>query len=460
MRRRLYLFPALIPLAELLPWLLSALGAVAGVAGFSFKDFRQTHRAKFTAFVVLCFVAAGGIVVYAMPEPEVRHEGTKLLDSAELPKAVLHRDVKPSPVPPPAEKFGEARRWHVKEQILASPVMAGGWLVTAGYDGGINAYDPVTGDEIWTTDVNEPVLAFTTDDSGIVYAGEGLHTTRVSGLSAIRGKDGKILWQREFLGHVEEPPAVHPDLDIVVTGSGPGSIWALDIDSGRVKWHQDIGHMDSRPLVRDGVVYVHAKSDAENSQGYLFALRLDDGKELWKAPLPGQPWGEPQMHKDGKTILTTTGIGQIGLNKETDEGWAHAVSREDGKILWTQPLADMPLQPAHYIAETDAFVSTLKNGDVVAMAAVDGKVVWTAKIGGDVQSVASLTTHLAKPLLAVTSYDGEFTVIRATDGAVLARRLVPKGSTSSPLIVDDRAYVATPYDVTVFEGMAALAATP
>lgn len=228
MRRRLYLFPALIPLAELLPWLLSALGAVAGVAGFSFKDFRQQHRTAFIAFIVVCFAAAGGIAVYAMPEPEVRYEGTKLLESAELPKTVLHRNVKPTPLPPPAEKFAEARRWHVKEQILATPVMAGGWLVTAGYDGGINAYDPVTGEEIWTTDLDEPVLAFTDDGEGNIYAGEGLHTTRVSGLSAIRGRDGKVLWQREFLGHVEEPPAVHPGLGIVVTGSGPGSIWVLE----------------------------------------------------------------------------------------------------------------------------------------------------------------------------------------------------------------------------------------
>lgn len=461
MKRRLYLFPALLPLVEIVPWLLTALGAVAGLAGFSFGAFWGKHRGGILAFGLLCFIAAGATVAANRPDKVVREEGSQLIAESQLPKAVmLSNDVPSVAEDNRAKKFDEVRKQRVKKQILATPLMVDGMLLIATYKGTVEAYDPQNGAALWSVALKEPILAFTADKNGIVYAGEGLHTAKVSGLTAIRATDGKVLWRREFLGHVEEPPAVLPEEGLVVTGSGPASIWALDIDDGDVEWHTDIGHMDSRSLVYDGVVYAHAKKDEDNAQGFFHALDADDGEVLWQIPLPGQPWGEPVLHKDRKTILTTSGIGQIGLNKETDAGWAHAISVDDKKIIWTKELQNMPLQPGLYIAEQDIIIETLKNGGLVALNAKDGSVVWNATVGASIQSVATLIMHLKVPLVAVTSFDGVFSILRASDGVELARRMVPKGTTSSPLVTGDKVYVATPYDITVFSGLVALAETP
>jgi len=60
----LFFFPALLPLAALLPWLLTALGGVAALASFSLPSFWRKYRRALTVFAVLCVAAGAGTYMY------------------------------------------------------------------------------------------------------------------------------------------------------------------------------------------------------------------------------------------------------------------------------------------------------------------------------------------------------------------------------------------------------------
>jgi outer membrane protein assembly factor BamB len=72
----------------------------------------------------------------------------------------------------------------------------------------------------------------------------------------------------------------------VYSGSADGTVWALDAESGAVRWHaQQADAYDSTVAALEaGVVYVHA-NDRSHSHTVLNALRASDGALLWHQTL-------------------------------------------------------------------------------------------------------------------------------------------------------------------------------
>ena len=446
----LFFFPALLPLAALLPWLLTALGGVAALASFSLPVFLRKYRWALALFAGLCVAAGAGMYMYHRPPQSLIDHGTRPAPAVYAPVAAAAA-VTP-PVPAAATAF--ATLWHIEtqRQVLSTPVLSGGMLVYGTFNNTIEAVARDSGAPAWTLPVQNPVFAMIAAPDGTVYAGEGLHETAAASLIALNAENGRVRWAREFLGHLEGEAAFDPARHRVFISAGPGGLWALDSRDGAVLWHAALGHIDSRALVHGDVVYVPANTDEKNDRTFFHALDAATGAVLWRVPQPGKPWGSPLLDRGGKIILTTTGDGQIGVEKNTDKGWAHGLSL-DGKTLWEAALPGMALQPSLYIAATDMLVHTTKNGFIVAQSARDGKIMWQEKVAAEFQAPAVY----GNGVLAAVDFDGTFTVRDAATGKMLLTRTVDNQSTSSPVIDGDIVYVVGAYGITAFTGLHTLA---
>lgn len=450
---RLYFFPAFLPLIELVPWLLTVIAALAGMAGFS----RLKYKKYILVLASLCFVTAGGALIHAMPDKEIVDNGTRLLAPDKFPVAEFY-DQAAEFVPRQAISFGEIWTRPLKKQVLSTPVVAGNLLVFGSFENSVEALSLQTGKAVWSLPQDAPVFSLTGDTEGVIYVGEGLHHTQAAFLSAIEARTGAVLWRREFLGHIEEAVTLSADKNRLWLGTGPGGVWSLDARDARVVWHRALGHIDSEPLVHDGVLYVPAQADESRQETKFFALNARNGKTLWQLDQPGQPWGSPVFDGPTKTILTSTGLGQIGVSKSTDKGWAQAVTT-DGKLRWQTDLPGMPLQPPAHIPEDGIIIHTIKNGEIFALNTADGSIVWKTRVGADTQAPATLVTGFGVPMLAVTTYEGILSIHNALTGDVLARRNVGKFSTSSPVVSGDALYVAGAHVITAFGGLHSLTET-
>jgi outer membrane protein assembly factor BamB len=145
-------------------------------------------------------------------------------------------------------------------------------------------------------------------------------------------------------------------------------------------------------------------------------------------------------------------MGQIGVKRDTDIGWAQGVSMA-GQLLWESPLPSMPIQPAAYIADVDIFINTTKSGDVIALNAKDGSPLWRAKVGDDVQAAGTLFKAGTKWMYAVTSADGNFALLDAKTGADIKRLTVDKYCTSSPVFANGILYVTTAHRIMAYTGL-------
>lgn len=451
---RLYIFPALIPLVEILPWLLTAVGAMAGATQLAFW---QRHRKKVIVFALLCFLGAGGVYAWSESNKPSEEEGSRLLAAADM-STVTHLEGAPAGGPPPGKKYDSFEAlWTVKtkNETLATPFMAGDFMLVGTFQGTIDARARAGGKLLWSLKKREPVFTNPVVANGVVYVGEGLHTAPAAALTAFSVTDGKPLWERQFRSHVESDARLDAENNRLFTCAGEEGLWALRMDDGAVLWRAKVGHTDATPLLLDGVLYVSAQPEEGKTGAALSALDPDSGDVDWKTALPGNTMGSPREGPDD-AILLATAIGQVGPEQPDDRGWSHAVSRK-GKVLWTAELPGMPLPEASVLQQEGLVIHTLKNGEVVALRVKDGSRAWRVKLGKAIYAPSALRADVMPPLLATITKEGAVVLTNAEDGTEIRRFNMKKGGYAAPVFYDDMLYVTTPKSITAYGGVNLLA---
>ncbi len=276
-------------------------------------------------------------------------------------------------------------------------------------------------------------------------------------------KSGKLLWERELSRGV---PAVKrhtksshatataaTDGERIVVFFGSEGLHCLDMD-GNVLWSKKFGVLDAgyyqvpeaqwefgnSPVIHEGEVIVLA--DVQKG-GFLAALRLEDGKELWRVERQDVPtWGAP-------LVVTTGQKTQIVVN-----GWRHAggYDFETGAELWrVNGGGDIPVPSPVY--GDGRFYLTSAHGPLAPVYAVaEGRRGETNLTADEADGLAWVTqrkgAYMATPLLLdgllyVVRWNGIVVCLNAETGAVVYEERLPPGAyTASPVGGDGKLYLA------------------
>ena len=155
-----------------------------------------------------------------------------------------------------------------------------GQVIFPGGNGIIYGLDADTGETIWQFDCNPK-------DSEWILGGRG---TRNNIMSTPVVYDNKV-----FIGVGQDPEH----------GEAPGHFWVIDatgtgdVTDTNVVWHRggpDFYRTMSTAAIDDGIVYISSLS------GFLHALDVDTGEELWTFDAFAAVWGSPFV-ADGKVYI-------------------------------------------------------------------------------------------------------------------------------------------------------------
>ena len=239
-------------------------------------------------------------------------------------------------------------------------------IYAASAAGKIIRFDPVTGDEVWSTDTKNRL-------SGGVGVGEGLIL-----VGTFKGKilaydaNGNQLWESTVTSEVLSPPKIHDG--VVVVRTGEGRIFGLDAADGKRKWiYQDsIPSLTVRNfagvLVKGGGVFVGFPG------GKLVAIKIDDGKIAWEAAV-SKPKGVTELERitdvtslpvaDDRQICAVAYKGRLSCFEVMNGNpiWMREVSSSAGLTMDNKYV---------YVSEDD--------GAVVAYDKNNGTVIWKKKI--------------------------------------------------------------------------------
>jgi outer membrane protein assembly factor BamB len=210
------------------------------------------------------------------------------------------------------------------EYFLSSPAIADNKVYFGSAEGLIYAVDEASGKVVWTCKTNGRVRSTPTISDNTIYCGsyDGY-------MYALNSKTGEIKWKFETDGvhlnsdssgwdriSIDSKPVMAGE--IMVFGSRDGNVYALNKETGDVKWKFTHGPTwaVSSPSVSDNTVFIGW------SDNFLFsAIDLQTGKEKWN-------------YKAGYYIYTSPLIINKAVFTGSHDGNLYCFDKETGRKNW------------------------------------------------------------------------------------------------------------------------------
>lgn len=227
------------------------------------------------------------------------------------------------------------------DRVVSSPVLHEKALYFGGDDGNIYAVEAETGKQIWKRPTGGPVPSTPAVANGMVYAG-----SYDGKFYALNAQTGAIKWkfatggERRFEAkgiHGLEPKTqtIADQFDVFLSspvlaqgavyfGSGDGHLYALDANSGDLKWKFKTGDViHASPAYADGVLFVGSWDR------YFYAVDAATGKEKWRF----QGGVDPLIHNQvgfQSSAAVVDGVVYVGCRDSN----LYALEAATGKEKW------------------------------------------------------------------------------------------------------------------------------
>jgi len=349
--------------------------------------------------------------------------------------------------------------------------------------GSIFCLDADTGQQRWYTDLvvdpdsgeemefkgffSSPAISA---DGKYLVIGQGLHSESDCQLVCLEADSGKLRWLVPTPLHIEGSPAIEGD--VVIAGAGaievgpdhkpagdpagvghPGYVLAVRLSDGKELWQHRVNDPESSPVVDRGIAYIGSGINGSK----VVALRIETDEELQQKGLDRVVWEVDTPYPATGTVTLADDLLLIGCGKgdyvfaaPDPAGVVLALDRATGEVRWQQQVDDAVLGPI--AAGHGKAVCPVRNGEVIALdlgAAEGDRVLWRQKISRDTPVLAG--PAFTGDYVYAVSQDGYLVVLDGADGNVLQRLYINAEdkpgemglSLSSPIVAGGRVYVGS-----------------
>ncbi|MFE0425705.1 serine/threonine-protein kinase [Streptomyces sp. NPDC058953] len=193
-------------------------------------------------------------------------------------------------------------RWRLSTESWVYSLQADrGTVLTGTRGGGVQAWEAVTGNRLW--ELIGAQSEFETAQAGPVIAGDTVYVWKEARLRALESRTGAERWSYPVgdaasCGNV--PVRVHPAADGFVYVSAGTRVIALDIATGRVRWHfESPAVFLSPPAFAPGPAVAGGGVYLADYLGTVYALDATTGKDRWRIATESRQSVEPVLVTGG-----------------------------------------------------------------------------------------------------------------------------------------------------------------
>jgi len=337
---------------------------------------------------------------------------------------------------------GDKRR----ARLTATPVAENGRIFTMDSAGQISAVAS-SGEVLWTVDLTPGRDRADQAHGGALALGAGrLYVTSGFGqVTALDPATGDTIWTQRVQAAATGVPTYYDGLVYAVAGDT--TAWAIEADSGRVRWQldgvSDLNNVSGGPapaVTDQRVIFAFGN-------GMVQAAFRQGGLRLWSSLLASKRAGMAIASVDditggpvvrGNTVYAGNYSGSVS-----------AMSLGSGERLWTATMG--AADAAWPTADSVYLISDL--AQLVRLDAQSGETIWRADLPGYVPTrrpqrkrdsfYASYGPIMAGGRLIVASSDGVIRQFDPRDGSLTGTLEVPGGATTRPIVANGTLYVVS-----------------
>ena len=326
-------------------------------------------------------------------------------------------------------------------RILAPPIAFGDRVYAMDADATVSAYERRTGKQVWETRV-KPEDAGPAFGGGVAFAEDRIFATTGYGqIIALDANTGKELWRKDVAAPLRSAPTVADGRVFAVTVDN--QLQVLATSDGRTLWThsgtpETAGLLGGASPAVEGDVVVAAYSSGE-----LFALRVENGRQLWTDNLAA-----------ARRTDALSALADIRGRPVIDRGRVYAVSHSGrmvaidlrtGERIWEQ---DIGGTETPWVAGDFIFVIS-NDSELICLTRRDGRVRWVQELPRyqDLKKKKG-SLNWSGPVLGgdrliVVASNGEAMSFSPYTGAALGRVKLPDGTFLTPIIANETLYVLT-----------------
>lgn len=331
-----------------------------------------------------------------------------------------------------------------KGQILfASPSASQKYVVFTTDRGWVTALDARSGEEIWSIRLGSSNRSTPTIVDDTVYLSGGQNGT----IYALNLLNGNIKWSKS-IGQpaIYESPLYIDGTLIVSSGlTDNASVYALDARDGKELWSSSLGGSSFfGGAIGDQLVYI---GSYENRT--LRALQITDGAEIWSKQISQEGFASRPVYHEGTVYVQTSNFGN-------GAGSLLAINGTTGEIVWQVAGVGDSQAGSPIIYENLVMVGSSSMPILRAFNKTTGEEVWSNR------SVGTALHNGAVSANGVLLFSGTSGMLQALDvysGTVLKDFSLPDYSTSGSLILPGNVVVPHRNGIVSFQSPGTLEGT-
>ncbi len=284
-------------------------------------------------------------------------------------------------------------------QFVATPIIQDSVVYVGGMDGRLYALNVADGSQKWRTVITSNGAIYTASPlikNGLVYIGD--YRGRCH---AFRVSDGAAIWAYDIpspYANINSSPVL--DGNTIYFASYDGKIYALDAGTGAYKWATvSTGNpIASGMALVNGYIYVGTYSNV-----YAFDAGSGSTKWIGAATQYSQFDASPTLNKD------TVFIGGI-------DGNMYALNAGDGAVIWTKKLGSGSIMASPVYSNGIIYIGS-GEGAMYALASSSGNIIWNSSVAGSTKNIYSGPT-LSDRALYSASLEGSVEAFDILTGTV------------------------------------------
>jgi outer membrane protein assembly factor BamB len=317
------------------------------------------------------------------------------------------------------------------DSIVAAPSVVDGVAYFGAMDHMLYALNIRSGAVLWSFRADNQIMSQPLVVGGRVFFGTGnkrfvggpalrMRGTGPSALYALSATNGHLLWIHPVRGEAMPTPAYQDG--ILYEATGGGEFYALDADSGRTAWVLDEGVVASMssPAIADGIAVFGGRHHGAPS---FYGVSLRTHRIAWRTPFSDSWAGTDDL---SPTIVHGVVYVQVPLGHGPITVEEVALRLANGRQLWRRLLGT---GPAEYHNGEETGVAAYADGTLYvgspilhglwALNADNGQVRWHADLPVAVRAAPAVTAH---HVFAVSA--GQLFALERTTGTVVGHLVV------------------------------------